>query len=76
MGYEGDDTFMDLPFSGVLWEDQSQVRYPWAANNISSSHWHTGDSDGRIHLTVRVKDFDLGLAEKEIAFDKVVAPRD
>lgn len=67
---------MDLPFSSVQWEDSSQVRSPWAANNTSSSHWHTGDSEGRIHLTARVRDFDLGLAEKVIAFDKVIAPRD
>lgn len=76
MGYEGGITFMDLPFSGVQWGDDSQVRSPWATINTSSSHWHTGDSEGRIHLTARVRDFDLGLAEKEIAFDKVIAPRD
>ncbi|KAK7423846.1 hypothetical protein QQZ08_008890 [Neonectria magnoliae] len=74
MAYEGGITFMDLPFSGVQWEDEDQIRSPWTANDTSSSSWHTGDSDTRIYLAGRARDFDVALADKEIVYDKLVAP--
>ncbi|KPM36558.1 hypothetical protein AK830_g10019 [Neonectria ditissima] len=75
MAYEGGVTFMDLPFSGVQWEDEGQLRSPWMANSSSSSTWHTGDSDARIYLTGRARGFDVAAAEGRVVYDKLDAPR-
>lgn len=78
MAYEGGISFMDIPFDGVLWtEDEGEegIRSPWTQNDASGSTWHTGNSDERIDLICRVRDFEVDLAKHKVIYDKLVRPR-
>ncbi|KAJ2995203.1 hypothetical protein NUW58_g1344 [Xylaria curta] len=85
MAYEGAITFMDLPFGEIEWEEK-EVRSPWnppgpilasssRISNKSNSSWYTGDTNGRVDLTVTARDFSLS-ADTHIVYDRGERPGD
>ncbi|KAI3324604.1 HET-domain-containing protein [Xylariaceae sp. AK1471] len=88
MAYEGAITFMDLPFGEVDWEEK-EMRSPWSPlspvlsySAISSSSyqdiasnasWHTANTNGRIDLTAKARDF-LAAADTFIVYDRGERP--
>lgn len=74
MAYEGAIRFLDVPFDGVAWEGEGQIRAPWSVGRAAGKEWHTGDGGRNSYLTGKVRGINVEAAGNGVVFDKVVAP--